>query len=235
MHLATAPHRTTVRLRSCLTIDSFRRWFVLTALPAFLAMLSFGSIAAADDPDVNRVEEDWRIEIGTPNAAEHAPQILTVMSPLGHIEGPHVIFELNHSTFPEFTAGGMQLQKWFHETNFGYRNFPNYNRLDTIDETIEFTSRMEVTDDDLVVEIRDGTSQTWNSFGGQGYLKMRFNYLPIVNLNAYRPEVSTKNSRIGFASHRVRKLVLKEVRYYSSEGLLTRDETDRVVHEHQPE
>ncbi len=236
MHAATIPCRAAVRLRRCLTVAFSHRSFVLLiGLLAFLTAISSASVASAADADVVRVKEDWRIEIGTPNAAEHAPQILTVMSPAGHIEGPHAIFELNHSTFPAFSPGGTQLQKWFGETNFGYRNFPNYDRLATNDEVIEFTSTMEVTDGDLVFEIRDGTSKTWSSFGGQGYLKTRFNYLPVSNLNDYRPEVSTKNSRIGFASHRVKKLVLKEVRYYSSEGLITRDEADRVVHEHQPE
>ena len=235
MHAATAPRRAAARLLRPLAAAFSRRSSATIGLPTFLVVLSFASVTTADDSDVVRVEEDWRIEIGTPNSAEHAPQILTVMSPLGHIEGPHVIFELNHSTFPNFAPGGTQIQKWFHETNLGYRNFPNYNRLDTVNETIEFTSKLEVTDGDLIFEIRDGTSATWNSFGGQGYLKTRFNYLPIANLNAYRPEVSTKNSRIGFASHRVKKLVLTEVRYYSSDGLITRDETDRVVHEHQPE
>lgn len=235
MYVTTPPRRTAVRRISHLAAALSHRSFALIGLPAFLAAISFASSAAADDADVIRVEEDWRIEIGTPSPSEHAPQILTVMSPLGDIEGPHVIFELNHSTFPNFEAGGTQLQKWFHETNLGYRNFPNNNRLEIIDEDIEFTSRMEITDGDLIFEIRDGASQTWNSFGGQGYLKTQFNFLPVTNLNAYRPEVSTENSRIGFASHRVRKLVLKEVRYYSSEGLVNRDETDRVVHEHQPE
>ncbi len=235
MHAPTALRRTTIRLPGPLASAFTRRSSAVIGLPAFLAVFVFASVTTADDPDVIRVEEDWRIEIGTPNSSEHAPQILTVMSPLGHIEGPHVIFELNHSTFPDFEAGGTQLQKWFHEVNLGYRNFPNNNRLDRIDEVIDFTSRMEIADGDLNFEIRDGTSATWNCFGGQGYLKTTFRYLPIANLNAYSPEVSTKNSRIGFASHRVRKLVLKEVRYYSSDGLITRDETDRVVHEHQPE
>ena len=235
MHVATTPRRVAARLLSPLTAAFSRRSFTLVGLSMFLAVSSFASVATADDPDIVRIEEDWRVEIGTPSASEHAPQIVTVMSPLGHLEGPYAIFELNHSTYPDFAGGGMQLQKWFYETNFGYRNFPNYNLLDKPNEVIEFTTRMEITDGDLIVEIRDGSSETWNSFGGQGYLKMRYNYLPVSNLNAYKPEVSTRNSRIGFASHRVKKLMLKEVRRYSSEGLHLRDETDRVVHEHIPE
>ncbi len=233
MHADPVRSHVAVRQGRRLTGRLTRRSFALIGLTALLGVAGLPAEAAA--VDIVRVEEDWRIEVGTPSPSEHAPQIITAMSPLGHLDGPYAIFELNHSTFPDFAGGGMQLQKWYNEANFGYRNFPNYNVLNTQNEIIEFTTRMEVTDGDLTVEIRDGSSQTWNSFGGQGYLKIRYSYLPVSNLNAYRPEVSTKNSRIGFASHRVKKLMLKEVRYYSSEGLQSRDETDRIVHEHVPE
>lgn len=232
MYVATGLRHVTVEFVRRSTATLFRRSFALFGLSALLG--AFGAAPAAYGTDIIRVEEDWRIEVGTPSPNEHAPQVVTVMSPLGHLDGPYAIFELNHSTLPDFSAGGMQLQKWYHETNFGYRNFPNGNRLTVENEVIEFTTRMEILDGDLLFEIRDGSSQTWKSFGGQGYLKIRYNFLPVNNLNAYKPDVSTKNSRIGFASHRVRKLVLKEVRYYTSEGLDSRDEADRVVHEHQP-
>ena len=235
MHAAYAPCHAATRPGRRLAGKYCRRSFALIGLSTLLGTIGFASNASADDTKIIRVEEDWRVEIGTPSPSEHAPQIVTVMSPLGHLEGPYAIFELNHSTYPDFAGGGMQLQKWFNEANFGYRNFPNYSLLNKSNEVIEFTTRMEITDGDLIFEIRNGTSETWSSFGGQGYLKIRYNYLPVSNLNSYQPEVSTKNSRIGFASHRVKKLMLKEVRRYSSEGLYLRDETDRVVHEHVPE
>ena len=129
----------------------------------------------------------------------------------------------------------MQLQRWHGETNLDFRNFPSSNRLATENEVIEFTTVMEITDDDVVIEIRNGISKTWSSFGGQGYLKVRFTNLSLGNLNAYQPDLSVKNSRVGFASHRVKKLVLKEVRRYSSEELESREETDRIVHQHAEE
>lgn len=233
MHVATGARPVAARLVCCLTRVFSRRSFAPIGLSALLSAISIAP--AADAADIVRVEEDWRIEIGTPNPAEEAPQIVTAMSPLGNLDGPYTIFELNYSTYPDFLAGGMQLQKWYHDVNLGYRNFPNYNQLNSDNEVIEFTSTMAITDGDLLFEIRNGTSQTWGSFGGQGYLKTRYYYLPVNNLNAYSPEVSTKHSRIGFASHRVKKLVLKEVRYYSSAGLISTDETDRVVHDYQPE
>lgn len=209
-------------------------WPLLLTL-ATIAALPAASASAQDIDnavDITRVEEDWRIEIGTLSPDEHAPQIITVMSPLGHLDGPYIVFEINHATYPDFAAGGMQLQKWFHDIRFGYRSFPNNRRLSTPGEVIEFTTRMELVDGDLIFEIRDGSSQTWQSFGGEGHLKARFHRLPITRLNSYRPDVSTENSRVGFASHRVKQLVLKEVRYYSSDSLNARDTTPRVVHQH---
>ena len=52
----------------------------------------------------------------------------------------------------------------------------------------------------------------------------------LSSLNAYRPEVSVANSGVGFAANRVERLVLKEVRYYSAQGLLSRDTSERVVY-----
>ena len=210
-----------------------RRSLVLIGLSALLCSIS--TAPAAEGADIIRVEEDWRIEIGTPNPAEEAPQIVTAMSPLGDLNGPYSVFELNYSTFPDYYAGGMQLQKWYSNVNFGYRNFPNFNQLEFTDEVIEFTSTMTVTDSDLTFEIRNGTSQTWGVFGGQGYLKTRYYYQAVSNLNAYSPDISTKNSRIGFASHRVKRFVLKAVRYYSATGLESTDTTERVVHDYQPQ
>ena len=52
-----------------------------------------------------------------------------------------------------------------------------------------------------------------------------------ADLSGYCPCVSTEKSGVGYASNRVTKLVLKEVRYYTEQGLLHTDSTERVVHQ----
>lgn len=210
-------------------ISRMIRWFIVTT-----ASLIAASPVAAADPLIVRVEEDWRVEVGEPEPEDHAPQIVTVLSPVGDLEQEYSVFELNHATYPEYTAGGMQLQCWRRDGLTGFGSTPQWQRLHHHNEVVTYTSVMKLDGPFLEFQITDGTSQTWSDFGGNGYLKTRFS-TTLLNLNEYSPEVSVANSRVAFASHRVRKLVLTQVRYYGLDGLIATDETTRVVHEHTPE
>lgn len=205
------------------------RWLLVMSTCLFAA-----SRAAADGPNIVRVEEDWRVEVGTPEPEDHAPQIVTVLSPVGNLEREYSVFELNHATFPEYTSGGMQLQCWRNDWLWGYGSTPHNQKLHHDNEVITFTSKMLIDGNTLEFQIVNGASQTWSTFGGNGYLKTRY-FTTLNDLNNYSPDVSATNSRVAFASHRVRKLVLTKVRYYSSEGLVATDATPRVVHEYAPE
>ena len=192
------------------------------------------SPAAADDVSIVRIEEDWRVEIGTPAPEDHAPQIVTVLSPVGNLEREHSVFELNHTTYPNYSPGGMQLQCWRRDWLSGYGSTPHQQKLYHANEVVIFTSAMEIDDAVLEFQIKNGSSLTWSNFGGSGYLKTRY-YTTLNNLVGYSPDVSVANSRVAFASHRVKKLVLSRIRYYYSEGLVATDDTPRIVHEHSPE
>jgi hypothetical protein len=209
-------------------VTRIARW-LLVAATYFVA-----SPAAADDLPIVRVEEDWRVEVGTPAPEDHAPQIVTVLSPVGNLEREHSVFEMNHTTYPDYAPGGMQLQCWRRDWLSGYGSTPHQQRLYHANEVVLFTSSMQIDDEVLEFRIKNGTSLTWSTFGGNGYLKTRYN-TTLENLDSYSPDVSVANSRVAFASHRVRKLVLSRIRYYSQEGLVTTDDTPRIVHEHTPE
>lgn len=200
-----------------------------------VVLLTMSGRAAADDWEhIVRVEEDWQIEMGVPDPAADAPQIIFAISPYSTLGSTHAVFELNHRTLPSYSAGGMQLQSWVNNMPYVYNNFPNSSVCMTDNEVINFTMRMSSGGGSITFEVINGTSTTWGSFGGQGYLKTSVSY-PFNTLWGYSPQTSVDNSRIGYASFRVRKLVLKEVRYYSSSGLVHRDTTPRVAHEHNPD
>ena len=82
----------------------------VAVLPVFLTETL--AIAQDDAATVMRVEEDWEILIGTPDADNDGPQIMNVISPTGDITAQHAVLEINHQTFPDFYGGGMQLQVW---------------------------------------------------------------------------------------------------------------------------
>jgi hypothetical protein len=179
-----------------------------------------------------RVEEDWELAIGTPASTRNAPQIVTMISPLGHVESFHATLDLNHHSIPTYAAGGLQFEVWEGEVALLERRFPNQSLLETPGETIRWTQTMDLNGGALTFAVIDGSSTTWGAFGGQGYLRDTV-ATALHNLNAYSPEVSAANSGVSFSGNRVQSLILKRVRYYTSTGELIEDATERVVYSHE--
>jgi hypothetical protein len=196
---------------------------------ALLGLLCFVPAAGAGDlPTIDRVEEDWLIQIGVPSFDETAPQISIVNSPSGELSGKYAVFEINNLTLPDFFGGGLQLQTWSGDWNLAACHHPNVNTLALTGEQITFTTAMAVADGNLQFEVLNGQSQTWGPFGASGALKLSVTS-PVSNLSGYSPNISTKYSRVSFASNRVQKLVLKQVRYFSNGNLVTTDTNSRVI------
>lgn len=193
------------------------------------------AIAPAADPitqDITRIEEDWELVIEVPEADQEAPQITTVISPSLDLDGIHGVFEINHATQPTYSNGGLQLQVWNGEDLFDYRRARASVLLRTSNEKVTWTSSMSLLHslNWLRFEISNGQSTTWGTFGNNSELR-RGTASYLNRLNSYSPETSVENSRVGFASNRVKKLTLKKVRYYADTTLVSTDETERVVFE----
>jgi hypothetical protein len=196
----------------------------------FILIISVGVNCYAQDQQIVRVEEDWRMVVGDPDPENVAPQVTLVISPSGDVNSLFAAFTMNHRGMPEFSSGGLQLQVWDGETSLQTRNFPNASVLSQAGETVTWTQSMELKDGLLTFEVLNGDSLTWGEFGGQSYLKVNVNS-SIQNLNNYTPSVSVQNSGIGFASNRVQSLVLVRVRRIISTGQILEDNTPRTVHQ----
>lgn len=206
------------------------RWFHAVPLCLAAALLPTADVLA-QAPAITRIEEDWRVVIGVPDPEANAPQIVTAMSSTGQLADVHALFELNHASLPDYTAGSMQLQMWSGEQNLDFRNAPKYGALGTANEVITYTMRMEIDGNNIRFEVDHGHSTTWGEFGGQGYLKST---VPTVqtSFTQYDPAVSVANSRVAFAKHCVKSFVMKRIRYYDASGnLVNVDWTDRVVYQ----
>jgi hypothetical protein len=188
--------------------------------------------AWADQPtDVSRVEEDWELVVGEPSADDTAPQIVNFISPTARTDAEYGILELNHSTQPEYLDGGIQFQRWFGDFERVYRTPHTQNRLSTPGEVVTYTMSMKIENGQLEFGVKNGTSQTWGTFGGDSEQWRSSTTSPYANLDHYSPRVSTKNSRIGYAANRVSSFTLKAVRYYRGDELLYTDSTAQVVHQ----
>ena len=179
---------------------------------------------------VVRVEEDWELVVNDPDADSVSPQVTCTMSPLSHINAVHATFELNHQSQPYFAPGGVQLQVWDGVVPVAARENPSDAVMGTNAETVSWTQVMEVKDGMLSFDVVKGSSTTWGSFGGQGYLKHSM-ATHLMDLSGYSPLVSVEHSGAGYAQNRVDLLVLKQVRFILSTGQVVVDPTYRVVHD----
>jgi hypothetical protein len=206
-----------------------RRGPVQASLILLISIAWAGAAHAQTGPTIVCVEEDWELTIGTPDPDLDAPQVMCVMSPVGNVNSAYAAFELNAQSLPVFTPGGLQLQTWEGELAVSDRRFPNGSVMATPGEVVHWTQSMKLSGGQLTFEITNGSSTTWGSFGGQGYLKSTVG-TSLSSLNAYDPAVSVKHSGVAYAGNRVQSLVLKRVRAVTATGEEVVDTTQRVVH-----
>lgn len=195
-----------------------KTWFLCSAV-VFLA--GPGPMAPAqEDADLSivAVEEDWELTVKSPDQNSAGPQVTCTISPYANVDFGNATFELNHQSQPQFVAGGIQLQTWADENPIASRKFPKDEVLHHDDEVVTWTQRMQIDDAGVVTfEIVNGASQSWGSFGGQGYLKSSLN-TSLSDLNAYHPSNSAANSGVSYGANLVTSLTLKRVRIQWSDG-----------------
>ena len=188
-----------------------RRVFVF----ALVATLCIG-LGAAEAADALWVEETWQLSTGEPDPDSSAPQVTMVMSPHINTDHEYFVFTLNHHIYPHFVPGGMQIQHWVGEEACAVIG-PKEGCLNTNYETVTWTQRLSVENGTLSFEIKDGTSSTWGSFGGNGQFKKSVS-TSLTTLNTYQAGISITESGVNFAGNRVSSLVLTRLRWGLSDG-----------------
>lgn len=190
----------------------------ISLLGAMLCSIPLGGISRADgNLQVVRVVERWELAVGIPNLERNGPQVTMIMSPNGTTSGDYFAFALNLKTSPSYEPGGMQVQHWVGKNQLDFRNGPNHGSLNKIDETVTWEQHLSLEDGTLVFEIQNGTSDSWGTFGGQGYLTYSIP-TSLTSLNAYHPSVSINESGVGFAGNRVVSLILQRLEWHLADG-----------------
>lgn len=216
---------------------SYVQWFqrVLVTALACLASTSFGPPpVAADDPGsaprIVRVEEDWELQVATPDPNNDAPQVSVVFAPTADVDWAYAEFDINHHSHPDFIAGGLQLQVWSGGRPIVVNNDPDGGVISQPQERVRWTQSMNLDDGVLTFAITGGTSTTWGAFGGDGKLSIR-TAAPLADLNGYDTAVSLKNSGVGFAANRVQSLKIVAVRRYTADGTVLTTTADQVCYQ----
>jgi hypothetical protein len=212
---------------NCREVDAMRVKSKKWLLGLFLVFTMQPAIAADSELKIVRVEEDWELVVETPDPLQDAPQISTWMSPTGTLEGQYFGLDLNHAQRDGYDGGGFQTKAMNGSTVAEDRLSFIGDNLNVQGENIRWTQLIAIVDDDLVFAIKNGTSQSWGSFGGpETLLRQSSN---IANLNSYTPELSLQSSGVGYASNRVASLKLLRVRLYSDQGQITEINLDRSI------
>lgn len=196
---------------------------------ALIFALSATSVFAQASPGaITRIEEDWRIEVGTPSPDENAPQISIITCPGNDLSEMYSLLDVNVLSLPDFYGGGLQFQTWVGDVNTSACHHTNIASLATEGEVVTFTVSMRVSSSGMLrFRILNGVSQTWGNFDSQ---TLRLDQpTTLVDLSGYSPDNSAKYSRVSYASNRIRRLVMTEVRYYVGTTLIATDTQDRVV------
>lgn len=185
------------------------------AVFCFLFIL-FPCVAVSDEPRIIRVEEDWELEVTTPDPLQYSPQISTWMSPNESLDNEHFCANFNHAQKQDYAGGGFQTNAYHGTALMDEKVNRSGVKLSSNGEAIKWTQVMAIVNQELVFAIKDGTSQSWGDFGGPDSL-VRFSS-SLNNLNGYRPNRSAEWSGVGFASNRVALLKLAKVRYFTDQG-----------------
>ena len=77
------------------SLPSKSRRFAVVAMALATVCLASWSVTApaqeAASPTITHIEEDWKIEIATPDPDNEAPQIIVVCSPTGSLNDHHIV------------------------------------------------------------------------------------------------------------------------------------------------
>ena len=179
-----------------------------------------------DAEQVLRVEEDWELVLNEPGNRVNAPQFHTIMSPVSDTESVYAQVTWNYREVPDAAPGGVQIQAWSGDQVLQIKDRVS-DQFSTVAETVSWTQRLETNGSLLLFRVLNGSSTTWGSFGGSEWNVEGHTDIP--NLNSYSPGVSTSGAAITYGSNRVDSLILKQVRYYGVNGLISTDSVERVV------
>ncbi len=197
---------------------------VVVAMVSLLG--SSGAVLGQDVQGLTRIEEDWVVAIVEPDSEITAPQFTSVMTPDHNDPATYFTVEFNHSTSPEFTPGGIQLQTWTNDAQDDASPRLTNRSLDERDERIRWTQYLEIKNDNLEFGLSGFRSRTWNGLA-LDEAKLTVFASALQNLNNYRIVDSAASSGVGYSANRVESMILVRVRTYSGNQLLETIEVNK--------
>src|SRR3954464_2064283 len=115
-----------------------------------VATLAFVNGAYVRGQSITAIEEDWQLEIDTPNAGKTSPQVNCLTATGTDPQSLRALFLVNE---PRPQGGNLQLQLWDGDQLLSSMDVPNSSAaLDTIGEKVNWTTRLSVSKGVLTAE-----------------------------------------------------------------------------------
>jgi len=203
-------------------------FFQIFAYPLLVAATLMGVASTGRADDIVRVEEDWELVLGNPDANSVGPQVVTTMSPRDGIDGTFFTMEINHRSAPTWTPGGISIHRWYGDWRMSSYDRADRSVMTTNGESITWTQALYFDNGQLTYKVFNGSSTTWGAFGYSGLVRLSCSY-GATHLNTYTPDLSVSQSGAAFAGNRVKTLKIKTVRKTRSNGQVETDDTERIV------
>lgn len=209
-------------------------WAPGQAADALILESDIQVIEAPLDPLVG-VRTHWKIRLNEPNRKGGTPQIVAVMTPNGTINGDYMILELNHSTLPDYSRGGLQVQVWNYDQKRIWTDaYSSGANCQTIGEDLEFTMEITLVDDKtsetgkrLLFKVLDLRSDTWGEVATVASFGVTTN---LTSLTGFSPANCIAESGITAGSSRVEYMKIDSIDYLYASGRVNGDSTDYPLH-----
>jgi len=185
-------------------------------LPAALLAASGGGGGNPKSTDITQIDENWQLQIGTPNSSIGSPQLTFLISPTADTSGYYAILTVNQR---DGAVGGLQLTLYNGDTavSGASATYSNTSALATASEKITWTTSMSYASGTLTVSVGNLNSTTWGN-DNKTILTVStaasLNYLDSYDLTG---GVSAANSGVDFGNQRVSSVIIKSITpYYGS-------------------
>ena len=192
---------------------------LLRAIPklvsGFICVIS--ASASENTPAIDRIEEDWEMNLIEPAPQNNSPQVTFFIKPSLQEDTSYFQIQMNYAAKDSYSAGGFHVaavseEVYVDEARSGTRQGLSIDR-----DTISWTNVMAVIDHQLFFAIKNGHCTDWGAFGGPEYL-VKMPAGTIEDLTEYHPNQSVADVDIGFGGNRVSTIELKTVRAYYRDG-----------------
>ena len=158
------------------------------------------------------VEEEWKLVLETPNTTGDSPQFCTSFD-LGN--GSYFVTTWNYRTYPDYVAGGIQLQVWDNGEVVGVTTI-DLAELNVTGDTITWRQIYRVQGADVDMRIAGVNSQSWgNNVNSTTVTKSSAG---VANFNFYDPQKSCSESGISLGANRVSWFGVTGVTVYDEKG-----------------